>query len=232
MTGQDGHLNTAEIEKKAEMKAVQGTGIVCFLAAIIGGIYLMRPVFLNDPIHIVSLPVLLECISWVVLLIGVIWLWTHKKGWGGIKGKIVVFSLFGGYLLYSVLLYPEFQQIYLQTVTGSEAAAGAMVGVKLFVVLIGITAGIPVGPKIDGREYAQRLREKAMRQEAEWAVESVKGAKKELQTTVERIKDSLTEEELRILMKELQDTFKEESPENSGSDVSTADIRNGWGGGV
>ena len=242
-------------------EAVRGTAIFCFAAVIIGDIFLLRHVLSYVLIHEKQLPFILEAVSWVVLLIGIIWIWTHKKGWGTVKSKIIVFGLFGLYLLYSVLFYTDFQTAYM-TVFSEEAVAGAMVGVRLVLVLVGLTAGIPVGPKIDSREYAHRLREKALQQEANWAKESVKGARRDLQATVEKLKNTLSPEELQALMEELQqgvgddgrgkvpktpaaegNTASASAPEpQSGSSadltdteaigMDTDDVRGGWGAGV
>ena len=185
------------------MEAVRGTAILCFAAVIAGDIFLLRKVLSYVLISQHQLPFILEAASWAVLLVGIIWIWTHKKGWGTVKSKVIVFSLFGLYVLYSVLFYSDFQTAYM-TSFSEPAVAGAMVGVKLVLVLIGLTAGIPTGPKIDSHEYAHRLREKALQQEAEWAKESVRGARKDLQATVEKLKNTLTPEELQALMEELQ----------------------------
>ena len=227
-----------------EPRAVQGTAILCFAAVIIGEAFLLRRLFpmpFFREIHLI-----LSFISWIVLAAGIVYLWTHEKGWGTLRSKIVVFSLFGLCILYSVCFYSRFVESYLTGWDTDAVIAGAMVGVRLVLMLIGITAGIPVGPKIDDREYAYRLREKALQQEARWAKESVKGAKRDLAGTVERLRNSLTREELQALLDELQtpvsvpgmDNQKDSSSEDDGSadmaaaGITTEDLKGGWGKGI
>ena len=154
----------------------------------------------------------------------------------------MVFGLFGLYVLYSVLLYSQFQAAY-GGFFSQESVAGAMVAVKLVLVLIGITAGIPTIPKIDSREYSRRLREKALQQEANWAKESVKGARRDLQATVDKLRNSLTPEEMQALVEELQSDAAVIKSENgttkakttdsvSKNNVTTEDVHQGWGGGM
>ncbi len=220
------------------MHAVRGTAIVCFAAAVIGDLILLFPVLDRVLLKEHRLPFVLEVISWGVLVYAIIWLCRHKMGWGTVKSKVIVFGLFGLYVLYSVLFYTEFQAAYM-TYFSKPSVAGAMVGIKLFLVLIGITAGIPTGPRIDSREYAHRLREKALQQEAGWAKEAVKGARRDLQATIDKLKNTLSPEELQALMEELQATGTSGSGEKAADasatpseGVRTEDVRDGWGGGI
>lgn len=224
------------------MHAVRGTAIVCFAAVIIGDIVLLYPSLKNGLQKHMQLPIIMEIISWVILAYGIIWIWRHKKGWATLKSKLVVFGLFGLYVLYSVLLYSQFQAVY-GGFFSQESVAGAMVAVRLVLVLIGITAGIPTIPKIDSREYSRRLREKALQQEANWAKESVKGARRDLQATVDKLRNSLTPEEMQALVEELRgcesDVKNKNDPDAvkpadsvSLNGVTTKDVHEGWGGGM
>ncbi len=223
-------------------QAVRGTAVFCFLVTIIGDIILSRKVL---PASFFTPAFLLAAAFWIILLIGIIWIWRHKEGWHG-RRQIIVFGIFALYLIVAVVFYKEYQAAYLLGLPSSvdpelaPSLAGGIVGVRVFLVLIGITAGIPVGPKIDGREYARRLREKTIQQEANWAKESVKGAKKDLQETVERLKSTLTPEEMQALLQELQSSSPEDviPSQTTKSDLDTAGVKtddvkeSGWGHGI
>ena len=237
-----GTLTSGRSDGNNGMHAVRGTAIVCFAAVIIGDIILLYPSLKNGLQKYMQLPIILEIISWVILVYGIIWIWRHKKGWATLKSKLVVFGLFGLYVLYSVLLYSQFQAVY-GGFFSQESVAGAMVAVRLVLVLIGITAGIPTIPKIDSREYSRRLREKALQQEANWAKESVKGARRDLQATVDKLRNSLTPEEMQALVKELRGCESDVKNKNDPdavkpadsvplNGVTTKDVHEGWGGGM
>lgn len=109
-----------------------------------------------------------------------------------------------------------------------ESSAGGLIGLKLVLVLIGITAAIPTTPRIDDREYARLLREQAQRQEASWARASVEGARKDLNATLEKLKATLSEEEIAALIKQSENTAA-----HSASDPAPdPEEWHGWGGGM
>lgn len=182
-----------------------GIGILCFGAIIAGELWLIRNIWQqrllseHNPFYIAEFFFLL------LLLAGIVILWTGKKGWGELKRRIVVFTVFGAYLIQSVLSYSTLSQDYLTGFQPEYAStAGAMVGIKLVLAVIGIIAGIPVGPEIEGHEYARRLREKALLQQAEWDKASARGAAKDLNKTIESLRNSLSEEEIQKLIRELK----------------------------
>ena len=85
-----------------------------------------------------------------------------------------------------------------------ESLGPALVALKLFIVLAGVIAAMPVAPAPDGREYADRLMTAAQRQSAEWAKAGAKGAQKDLQKTIDSLRGQLSAEELAALLKDLQ----------------------------
>ena len=75
-------------------------------------------------------------------------------------------------------------------------------------------AGIPMTAKIDGHEYARRLKQKVEMQNASYAKEAALNSKKDLEKTIENLRKSMSEEEFRELMSKFSEgdikTDKEE----------------------
>jgi hypothetical protein len=159
-------------------------------------------------------------------------------GWSTKAGCAIALILFVVYLVLSIFGYSTLSEAYLTGFNPEFSSAGrAMVGFKLVLALIGVTAGIPAGPQIDPREYSRRLREKTERQEAEWAKATVKGARKDLKATVDRLRGTLSEEELAELLAELQKPIETDSPESTPSsprndENNMSEKWRGWGGGM
>ena len=230
----------AETTKKAKKdyhgsEARGGVAIICFLIVIIGQGWLLR----NFLFPLSALPAVfyVEMLFCLILVAGIVICFIRPLGWDRGIGTWIAVALFLLYAAFSILTYDTFSAAYLTGFTPTfKSAGGAMVGVKLVVTLIGVTAGMPAGPQIEPREYARRLREKAEQQEAEWAMNAVKGARKDLKATVNRLKGSLSPEELAELVKELQSPvdLDEEDPDLSprDDDSNMAEKWRGWGGGV
>lgn len=213
-----------------------GVSILCFLAVIIGQGWLLRNVLF--PLSALPTVFYIEMLFCLVLLAGIVICFIRPMGWGRSIGTIAALVLFVLYAAFSVLTYQDFSAAYLTGFNPTFASAGgAMVGAKLVLTLIGVTAGMPAGPQIDPREYSRRLREKTEQQEAQWAKAAVKSARKDLQETVNRLKGTLSPEELADLIKELQAPIVTEEPDDP--DLSPRDDDNnmsekwrGWGGGM
>lgn len=225
-------------------KPVDGSGarcgvtILCFLIVILGQGYLLRNLLFGGAFTSLPTALYIELLFWPVLIAGIVICWTHPMGWSSKKGVAIALALFMIYLVFSVLSYATFAEAYL---TGFDpqfdSAGGAMVGFKLVITLIGVTAGIPAGPQIDPREYSRRLREKAELQEAEWAKATVKGARKDLKATVDRLRGTLSEEELAELLAELQKPVTDDDPDEvpgspRNDDNNASEKWRGWGGGM
>lgn len=214
-----------------------GVAIICFLIVIIGQLWLLR----NFLFPLSELPAVfyVEMLFCLILVAGIVICFICPLGWNRGKGTWIAMILFLLYAAFSILTYDEFSAAYLTGFSPTfSSAGGALVGLKLVLTLIGVTAGMPAGPQIEPREYSRRLREKAEQQEAEWAKAAMKGARKDLQATVNRLKGSLSPEELAELVKELQtpvmsdenDPDPDLSPRNDDSNMS--EKWRGWGGGM
>ncbi|MCD8084447.1 MAG: hypothetical protein LUE86_13305 [Clostridiales bacterium] len=212
-----------------------GVTILCFLAVILGQAWLLRNILLAGAL---PLPYYVEMGFCLLLAVGIVICLVRPVGWGGTVGCGLALLLFLIYAVFTIRNYHLFLTGYL---TGFEAtyesSGGGFVGLKLVLVLVGITAGIPVAPRIDDREYARRLREKVQKQDAEWAMAAARGARKDLNATVEKLRSSLSKEELAELLAELQSDI---APADSGREAdsgeekeeSAAERARGWGGGM
>lgn len=212
--------------KREGASARGGVTILCFLAIIAGQLYLLRNVLFSGQSQGLSGFYYIEFVFFVLMIGGMIICWIRPLGWGTGAGKWIAMAVFALYLLFNLLYYNQFIAAYLTGFTPTyQSAAGGIIGIKLVLGLVGVTAGIPVAPPIDKWEYSRRLREKVEMQEAQWAKASVRGARKDLSETVARLKETLSEEELSELLAELQ------SPQDTPSGNVAEDWR-GWGGGV
>lgn len=204
-----------------------GVTVICFLLIIVGQVYLLRAIPANNSFDLLSLPFILEFVFCLFMLIGCAICFIRPKGWTSTTGCITVLILFALYMVANIIYYPIFSVAYLTGFNPQySSSAGALVGFKLVLALIGVTAGIPVVAPIDKREYSRRLREKVEQQDAIWAKTSVIGAKKELELTLAKLKGKLNEEELSDILNQLQ---SENSVTNK-EDV--AEQWRGWGGGM
>lgn len=215
-----------------------GVAILCFLIVILGQVYLLRSLLFGGSLGSLPAALYIEMLFWPILIVGIVVCWVRPMGWGSKKGCAIALIFFLIYLAFSIFSYSTFSEAYLTGFNSEFASAGgALVGAKLVVSLIGVTAGIPAGPQVDAHEYSRRLREKAELQEAEWAKNAVKGARKDLKATVDRLRGTLSEEELAELLAELQkpitDDESKDSPSSPRSDDNNmAEKWRGWGGGM
>ena len=214
--------------KKTEYSSRGGVSIICFLVIIIGQPILLKNILFKNGMSSIPGMYYIELMFCLFMVTGIVVCLVKKDGWGGVKGQSIVFALFVLYCIFTALHYNDFKYAYLNGFNPEfDSAGGALVICKLFLTLIAIIGGIPTA-KIDEHEYAQALKEKVQMQEAQWAKDAVKGAKKDLNSTVKKLKQTLTEEELKELMSQLQnETDTSEDEEHSASD----DLH-GWGGGM
>ena len=91
--------------------------------------------------------------------------------------------------------------------------------------VIGVTAGIPVAQSIDGREYAKRLREKVEKNNAQLTKETASGAQQDLIRTINKLRETMSPEELAAFLQELKTAESE-------TQTPFAEKWRGWGGGV
>lgn len=228
-------------KKEIIPEAKGGVAIICFLIVIIGQGYLLRNILFTG--SLISLPgaYYLEMLFCLLLFVGIIICFIRPSGWGLGAGRYTALGLFLIYSIVNIINYKTFMTGYLTGFSPEfDSAGGALVGLKLVLTLIGVTAGIPAGPKIDDREYAHRLREKVQMQQAEWAKASVKGAQKDLENTLAQLKETLSEEEMAALLSQLQETVQNKAAahipkEASSSETASPGIAEewkGWGGGM
>ena len=186
---------------KNEPEARGGVTVVFFAAAIILHAFLVRNYILADLSRLSSIPLVFELIFHLLLVVGCVVCVRQKAGWKTPKGVALVFILFVLYTILNAAYYTSYVDAYL---TGMDAVytstAGAMVGVKATLILIGIIAGIPSTAKIDRHEYARLLKQKVEMQNASYAKEAALNSKKDLEKTIENLRKSMSEEEFKELM--------------------------------
>ena len=200
---------------KREPEARGGVTAVFFAAAIILHVFLVRNYISADWSRLISIPFVLELVFDLLLVVGCVVCIRQRAGWKTPKGVAIVFVLFVLYTILNVAFYKIYADAYL---TGMDdiyiSTAGAMVGVKAVLILIGVIAGIPTTAKIDGHEYARRLKQKVEMQNASYAKEAALNSKKDLEKTIENLRKSMSEEEFRELMSKFSEgdikTDKEE----------------------
>lgn len=208
--------------KETKNSARCGTTILCFLAAVIGQVYLLRNVLFTGTLPSPLTPYLAELVFSLMLLGAVVWCFRCPQGWRSRKGSIAAFVLFAVYMAANVLYYGPLSEAYSAGITAEYASTGrALLGLKLVLVFMGIVAGMPASAPIDSREYSRLLREKAELQSAEWAKASVKGSKKELDDTMRRLKETLSPEEMAALAAELQ-SYTAPAPEAPAAEEKSA----------
>lgn len=195
------------------MRARPGTTIFCFAIALVEQLYLLRePLsrgFGNWP------PVLyLELVSWVLLVAGIVisFVW---KGWKTNAGCIVALALAGLHIAVDAVNFSTLRELYFAGINSVYPSYGpALVTLKLILILLGVTAGIPVADAPKGREYARKLEEAYHKQEMEWAKANMKGARKDAEETLAKLKRQLSQEELEALLASMRE-------ETSSADAST-----------
>ena len=199
-----------EKEHTEIMRARGAVASFCFALVILGEIYLLRNELAS--LNLAALPsyYYIEAFFLLLLAFGIAVCCLRRLGWGNGKGRLAALALTACYAAFSIYYYHDFATAYL---TGFEAdfrsVGGALIALKLVLTMVGVVAGIPVAPRIDNREYSRRLRERTQRQHAEWAKAAVKGSTKELKSRLEKLKDSLTEEELAELARTLEEAKKD-----------------------
>ncbi len=189
--------------------ARSGMAVICFLIIIAGQGWLLRKLLFTGSLSSLPAPFYPELLFCLVMAAAIVLCWVRPTGWGGRAGCTAAIVLFLIYAVFNILNYDLFASSYLTGfATEYASTGGALVGLKLVLALIGVTAGIPVAPRMDDREYARRLREKAQMQEAGWAKASARGAQADLDATLTRLKASLSDEEMAALLAQLQETAK------------------------
>ncbi len=223
------------MERQAVPAAKCGTVVVCFLAIILGqGVLCWRAVCAGASAPQAAL--LGELVFCVVMLAAVIWCWTHPKGWGGNRGCVIAAGIFVVYLLFNLLYYRAFAQLYLAGIDTEFPSWGkALVTVKLVLAMMGVVAGIPAAPAPSGREYAEKMRQAVYRQEAEWAKGNAKGAKKDFEKAMAKLKENLSPQEMQALLAQLRTEAPQEqaaAPSETTQEDGIAETWRGWGGGT
>ena len=208
-----------------------GVAVICFLLILVGQGWLLRGV-LAGGLSALTVPYWIELVFCVLLVAGIVVCCVRPLGWTSKRGVIGALALAAVYTIFMIVTYPTFAEAYRVGLDAEHlSAGGAMVGVKFVVLMIGVTAAIPVTP-MDPRVYSQRLLEKTERQSAEWAKANVKGAKADLTATLERLKGTLSEEELAELAAELNDVTKKKAEKQAEPEEAAAEQFKGWGGGM
>lgn len=220
-------------KQKSDAPAARGgMAVLCFLVVIAGQGYLLRDLLFSGGL---STPFYIELLFCFLMAAGIVICWVRPQGWGGKRGCAAALILFVVYAVFTVFYYDTFAAAYLAG-SGSayQSTGGAFVGLKLVLALVAVTAGIPVAPRIDDREYSRRLREKAQMQEAGWAKESVKGAQQDLEATLTKLKATLSEEEMAALLAQLQESAqpKADNAPPAEPEPDASEDAHGWGGGM
>ena len=147
------------------------------------------------------LPVLTELPFAVLFAAGLAWCWGHPKGWTNNVGCAAAFVLLAVYLAINAAQYRTLAGLYLAGIETEYPSWGkALVAIKLILACMGVVAGVPAAAAPTGREYADKLRQAVYRQEAEWAKGSARGAKKDLDATMHKLKESLSPQEYAELL--------------------------------
>lgn len=214
-----------------------GVTIICFLVIILGQGWLLHD---SPGALLASTPFVLEMVFCIAMVIGIVICWVRPMGWGTKAGSAVALALFVLYAAATIIHYDVFAAAYLAKMDAQHASAGgALVGLKLTLALIGVTAGIPTIAPIDGREYARRMKEKLERQNAQYAAASVRGAQKDLNATVQKLRESLSDEEMATLLAQLQQdstgvvpSAAEEAPAAPAENTINPEDWHGWGNGM
>lgn len=242
-------------QNKTNARARGGITVICFLVILIGQFYLLRNVVHQNSFSLITMPWGAELIFALVLITAIIYLFVQPMGWYTKKRLVSAFMLLIAYIVLNVVYYAAFKDAYLAGFPFEYASsAGGLVGLKLVLAVVGVTAGIPVAQPIDGREYARRLREKIEKNNAQLTKETAVGAQQDLRHTIKKLKETMSAEELAAFLRELQnintesdnsatvvpdgiaaasmDTDSISSTPASDEETSLAEKWRGWGGGV
>ena len=241
-------------QNKTNTRARGGVTVICFLVILVGQFYLLRNVIHTDSFSFVMMPWSAELLFGLVLIAAIIYLFIQPMGWYTKRRLAAAFILLIAYSALTIFYYEAFKTAYLTGASFEYASsAGGLVGLKLVLAVIGVTAGIPVAQSIDGREYAKRLREKVEKNNAQLTKETASGAQQDLIRTINKLRETMSPEELAVFLKELKSADIEtvcnsatpvdisSAPADSdatsscsGSEAQTplAEKWRGWGGGV
>ena len=203
------------------------TVVLCFLLIIIGQGILLRNTLAAGP---AAWPLMVwpELVFCAVMAAAAAWCWTHPRGWSTNPGCVAAFALFGVYAVFNIVFYGSFARLYMEGIGGEYESWGkAIEALKLVLAIMAVTAGIPAAAAPTGREYADKLREAVYRQNAEWAKGSAAGAKKDMESTLEKLKETLSPEEMEALLAQLQ--AGQDKPKD---EQSVTEEWRGWGGGI
>jgi len=198
------------------------TSTLAFSAAVGGELYLVRGLLGEG---LASLPgILLAELGFCVLIAAAAVFTATPRGWRSKTGSCAAFALYAAYLLFNILNFHYFRNVYLSAVlTEHQSYGAALETLKLVLVLIGAVAAMPVMPGPEGREYLRGLERAARKQQMQWAGKSAAGTKSDLEKTVRHFRQSLSPEELEELVAQL----KQEGLEQEGSGQSGQRDREG-----
>lgn len=225
------------MEKASTPAAKCGTVVVCLFIVLAGQVWLLWDT-LAAGFHAWPAAVRGELVFCVIMLAAILWCWFRPKGWTSNLGCGIAFGLFGIYLIYTIIFYNSFAELYLSAINTEFSSVGkALVALKLVLVILAVIAGIPTAPAPTGREYADKLRQAYYRQEAELAKGNAKGAKQDFDNAMKKLRENLSQEEIDALLAQLRtDAAPDEAgPDEGGaeaSDRSPSEDLHGWGGGA
>ena len=192
-------------QNKTNVRARGGVTVICFLVILIGQFYLLRNVIHTDSFSFVMMPWSAELLFGLVLIAAIIYLFIQPMGWYTKRRLAAAFILLIAYSALTIFYYEAFKTAYLTGASFEYASsAGGLVGLKLALAVVGVTAGIPVAQSIDGREYAKRLREKVEKNNAQLTKETASGAQQDLIRTINTLKKTMPPEELVAFLQELK----------------------------
>ena len=219
-------------QNKTNARARGGVTVICFLVILIGQLYLLRNAIYTDLFSFITMPWVAEFIFILIFIVAIIYLFIQPMGWYTQKRLISAFILLAAYIALNVLYYTTFKNAYLAGFSFEYASsAGGLVGLKLVLAVVGVTAGIPVAQPIDKREYARRLREKIEKNNAQLTKETAVGAQQDLLYTIKKLKETMSPEELAAFLQELQNIDTDDTDTHA-VEMPLAEKWRGWGGGV
>ncbi len=208
-----------------------GTVVACLAVIIAGQAWLLRGLWAAGPSGWPA-PLFGELLFCAGMLAAIVWCWLKPRGWTNNRGCVIAFAFFGAYIVYQLVFFGVFSELYLAGIdTEFPSVSRGLVALKMVLALMSAIAGVPAAPAPTGREYAEKLRQAVYKQEAGWAKESAAGAKKDLESAMEKLKANLSPEEMEALMAELRAQSAGPAPApRPGSDP--VEDMHGWGGGV
>ncbi len=205
------------MEKKPRSRPVTST--VAYLAAVGGELYFLRGP-LSEGLSALSGPLLAE-LAFCILIVGAAIFAATPKGWRSKAGNRAALALLGLYLLFNLLCFSYFKELYLSVLATEHQSYGpALEALKLILVMIGTVAAIPVMPGPVGRDYMRGLERAMERQQAEWAKGGAVEEKVNLGKTARNLRENLTQEELSELIAQLKQ--EPSSDDHHGTRTDTA----------